>query len=75
MVKIYHIETENRHGTWFCSVTFTVETANQFTPETHHAVAMGKGVLSSLWRGWREAKKIHKRLRAKRGEREALGWY
>lgn len=74
-MKIYHVETEKRQGTWFCTVTFTVETANQFTPETHYGVAMGKGVLSSLWRGWREAVKIHKRLRAKRGEREALGWY
>lgn len=73
-MKIYHVETEKRQARWFCTFTFTVETANQFTPETHHAVAMSKSMLSSLWRGWREAVKIHNRLRAKRGERKALGW-
>lgn len=59
---------------WTCDIWFTVETAEQFTDETHSVVSCSPWMVVAVWRAWRGACRKAKALRAKPGEREAKGW-
>lgn len=59
---------------WRCSLTFTHATVNQFTDETELAVGLARYWWWAYVRARREARRLHRELGAKPGERAALGW-
>lgn len=73
-IRIRAIELGRAQVGWVCDVTFTVETANQFTDEEHTACSGGRWLLTALWNGIWRAKLKADGLAARPGEREAKGW-
>ena len=73
-MRVWNVLFEKAQRGWHCTITFTHETANQFTEEIE-AVRCG----ARYW-WWayicarRAARATHELLRAKPGERAAKGW-
>ena len=59
---------------WVCRVWFKVETAAQFTEETHQAHGSSRWRWLAYWRAMRAARILHNRLAAKPSDRAAVGW-
>lgn len=59
---------------WRCRVWFWVLTVRQSTEELHSSDGYSRWWVVAFWRAWRKGVRHHGVLRARPGEREALGW-
>lgn len=73
-MKIHHVSLARRGILWSCETEITIVTAAQFTSEWHMTMGQSRcwivAVARSYWTAWR----LHRKLRAKPGERAAKGW-
>lgn len=75
MKRLRHIEVYRAQRCWVCEVTFLVLTSHQFTNEEHTVKHGGKWIVSAIFLAIKDAVTVYRKLKAKRGERESLGWH
>jgi hypothetical protein len=74
MRKFWSIRVERAQRGWVCTVTFDVETVNQFTPEVHEAQEGSRWLVAAIVKGLLAARRQAASLKARPGERLAKGW-
>lgn len=73
-MKIRAIELSKAQAGWKADVTFAVTTARQFTDEEFTSRSGGRYLLTALWSGIRDARRMANLLEARPGERAGKGW-
>jgi hypothetical protein len=73
-MKIRAVELEKSQLGWQSNFWICVSTDQQFTDVEMYVVGVGKYLLTALWNGWRNSKRVEKIHRATRQQREKKGW-
>jgi hypothetical protein len=74
MMRVRGYDISKAQLGWQAECFFMVYTSQQFTAEERMATGYSRWLLLALLNSYLEARRFHRELKAKPGEREAQGW-